>query len=52
MKAMIYEKYGPPHVLRLAEVPRPIPQADELLIKIHATTVTTGDVLRIFSGDF
>ncbi len=43
MRAMIYTAYGAPDVVRLADVPMPAPKDNEVLIRIHATTVTTGD---------
>lgn len=44
MKAVVYKKYGDPDVLQLREVAKPVPKADEVLIKVYATTVTAGDV--------
>jgi len=43
MKAVVYDRYGPPEVLRLEDVDRPSPKEDEVLIKIRATAVTRGD---------
>jgi len=44
MRAVVHEKYGGPDVLHLEEVERPIPKDDEVLVKVHATTVTRTDV--------
>jgi NADPH:quinone reductase-like Zn-dependent oxidoreductase len=43
MRAVVHDKYGPPDVLRLEEVDRPVPGEDEVLVRIHATTVTRTD---------
>jgi NADPH:quinone reductase-like Zn-dependent oxidoreductase len=59
MRAAVYTRYGPPDVLEIKEVPTPTPNADEVLIRIHATTVNRTDcgylranplIIRFFSG--
>jgi NADPH:quinone reductase-like Zn-dependent oxidoreductase len=59
MNAVVHDRYGPPDVLRLEEVERPAPRGDEVLVRVHATTVNRTDCgsrgpdpffVRFFSG--
>jgi NADPH:quinone reductase-like Zn-dependent oxidoreductase len=43
MRAVVHDRYGPPEVLRVAEVERPVPKEDEALVRVHASTVTRTD---------
>lgn len=43
MRAAVYHRYGPPEVVQIAELPKPIPADDEVLVRVRATTVTAGD---------
>jgi NADPH:quinone reductase-like Zn-dependent oxidoreductase len=61
MKAVVYTKYGPPDVLQLKEVAKPVPADNEVLVKVYATTVNRTDCAtirakpffaRIFTGIF
>jgi NADPH:quinone reductase-like Zn-dependent oxidoreductase len=59
MRAVVHDRYGPPDVLRIEEVERPVPRVDEVLVRVHATTVNRTDCAyraaqpffsRLFSG--
>jgi NADPH:quinone reductase-like Zn-dependent oxidoreductase len=59
MRAVVYDRYGPPEVQRMDDVARPVPADDELLVRVHATSVTRTDaglrsaeivISRFFTG--
>ena len=52
MRAVVHERYGPPEVLRVDEVERPVPREDEVLVAVHAATVTRADVMRMRSVEY
>jgi len=43
MRAAVYRRFGGPEVVQVEEVPRPVPRTTEVLIRVHATTVSAAD---------
>ncbi len=52
MRAVVHDRYGPPEVLRVADVARPVPEEDEVLVRVHASTVTRGDAIGVRSVEY
>jgi NADPH:quinone reductase-like Zn-dependent oxidoreductase len=52
MRAVVHDRYGPPEVLRVSDVERPLPKDDEVLVRVHASTVTRGDAMGVRSAEY
>ncbi len=52
MKAIVYEKYGPPDVLQLGEVEKPTPKDNEVLVKVHAVSINHADWTFVRGASF
>jgi NADPH:quinone reductase-like Zn-dependent oxidoreductase len=52
MRAVVHDRYGPPEVLRVAEVERPVPKEDEVLVRVHASTVTRGEAMGVRHAEY
>ena len=52
MRAVIHDRYGPPDVLRIEEVECPVPAGEEVLVRVHASTVTRGNAMGVRSADY
>jgi NADPH:quinone reductase-like Zn-dependent oxidoreductase len=52
MRAVVHDRYGPPDVLRVDEVERPMPKEGEVLVRVHASTVTRGEAMGVRSVDY
>lgn len=52
MRAVVHDRYGPPEVLRVDEVERPVPNDDEVLVRVEASTVTRSDAMGVRHVDY
>jgi NADPH:quinone reductase-like Zn-dependent oxidoreductase len=52
MRAVVHDRYGPPDVLRVEEVERPAPEEGEVLVRVHASTVTRSDAMGVRSVEY
>jgi len=52
MRAVVHDRYGPPEVLRVNEVEQPAAGDDQVLVRVHASTVTRGDAMGVRSDSY
>jgi NADPH:quinone reductase-like Zn-dependent oxidoreductase len=52
MRAVVHDRYGPPEVLRVDDVERPVPEENEALVKVYASTVTRGEAMGVRSEEY
>jgi NADPH:quinone reductase-like Zn-dependent oxidoreductase len=52
VRAVVQDRYGPPEVLRVDEIERPVPEEDEVLVSVHASTVTRADAMGVRYTDY
>ena len=52
MRAVVHDRYGPPEVLHVDDVERPAPKEDEVLVRVHASTVTRGEAMGVRSVEY
>jgi NADPH:quinone reductase-like Zn-dependent oxidoreductase len=52
MRAVVHDRYGPPEVLHVDDVERPVPKEDEVLVRVHASTVTRGEAMGVRSVEY
>ena len=52
MRAVVHDRYGPPEVLRVAEVERPVPKEDGVLVRVNASTVTRTDAMLMRGAEY
>jgi len=52
MRAVVHDRYGPPEVLRVADVDRPVPKDHEVLVRVYASSITRGDAMGVRSAEY
>ena len=52
MRAVVHDRYGPPEVLHVDDIERPAPKEDEVLVRVHASTVTRGEAMGVRSVEY